>query len=376
MPRPHTRVLLGIALVIVCLLVVRPEATRAAAGIALPAPPGSEWQILAGYNTVTHSAADKGDPYAIDLERVDAPTSGSQVLAPFAGTVSYTSASCLSIRDSGGTVALLCHVFPFAGIRGRTVGRGQPVATVAPPGEANNNGTAHIHMALTTGGTNIPFTGAYALEGRDFPATTAPNAYSGERVSSSNVAVSSVDAGADQRVRAGVRVTLTATPSEPGALIGWSQLAGPAVQLAVSGATATFTAPSTLGTLQFQAEAFDSAQRLTRDTVTVDVTSTATAASTATVTASGATSSTSAARLVSGGIPGSGFGLVVFSGGTTDALLAATGCPRATAAFWTTDAGRFVVYIPATTVAAVNAGWRALYPAAIPANTAILGKCR
>ena len=346
MPRPHTRVLLGIALVIVCLLVVRPEATRAAAGIALPAPPGSEWQILAGYNTVTHSAADKGDPYAIDLERVDAPTSGSQVLAP------------------------------FAGIRGRTVGRGQPVATVAPPGEANNNGTAHIHMALTTGGTNIPFTGAYALEGRDFPATTAPNAYSGERVSSSNVAVSSVDAGADQRVRAGVRVTLTATPSEPGALIGWSQLAGPAVQLAVSGATATFTAPSTLGTLQFQAEAFDSAQRLTRDTVTVDVTSTATAASTATVTARGATSSTSAARLVSGGIPGSGFGLVVFSGGTTDALLAATGCPRATAAFWTTDAGRFVVYIPATTVAAVNAGWRALYPAAIPANTAILGKCR
>lgn len=373
MARPCWRALIGLALAAACLLAPRATATDAAAGLALPAPAGTEWQIPRRLQHATYSAADKGDPYAIDLERVDAPTSGTTVLAPIAGTVSYTSASCLSIRDGSGTVVLLCHVFPSAGIRGRTVGRGQPVATVALPGEANNNGTSHIHMALTSGGISIPFTGAYAVEGRDCPATTAPNAYSGERFTSSNVPLSSVDAGADQRVRTGVRVTLTATPSEPRALLGWSQLGGPAVQLAISGATATFTAPAASATLEFQAEAFDSAQRLSRDTVTVEVSTTIPISASATVTAAG--TSAGAARLVSGNIPAGGFGLVVFSGGTADALLAATGCPRQTAAFWTTTAGRFVVYIPATTVAAVNADWRALYPTALPANAAILGKC-
>lgn len=297
------------------------------------------------------------------------------MLAPFAGTVSYTSASCLRVRDPGGTVALLCHVFPFAGIRGRPVARGQAVATVAQPGEANNNGAAHIHMAFTSGGTSIPFAGAYALDGRELPATPAPNAYCGERFTSSDVRTSSVDAGADQRVRAGARVTLTATPSDPGALVRWSQIAGPAVQFQLSGATATFTAPVS-GTLQFQAEVFDSAQRLTRDIVTVEVSATTTTSTRATPSLTAGASSTTASRLVGGTTPAAGFGLVVFSGGTVDALLTATGCPRANAAFWTTSAGRFVVYIPATTVIAVNADWRAFYPSTLPVNAAILGKCR
>jgi hypothetical protein len=375
MARPRALALCALAVLGLALaMVAKPAPLGAAAVVALPAPAGSEWQVLAGYNTVTHSAVDGGDPYAVDLQRLDAPTEGSPVLAPFAGTVSYTSSSCLSVRDGRGTVVLLCHVFPYAGIRGRTVAQGQPLATVAPPGQANNNGTAHIHMALSQSsggrtGANIPFSGEYALEGRELPATGAPNAYYGERFVSSNALRSSVDAGPDQRVRPGAQVTLTAAPSDPAALVGWSQVGGPAVQLTLRGAVATFTAPSGNATLQFQAEAFDAAQRLSRDTVTVEVSST--------IPISAPVSTSGSARLISGSIPAAGgFGLVVFSGGSADALLAASGCPRQTAAFWVTSGGRFVVFIPGTTVVAVNAGWDALYPSGLPAGAAILGKCR
>jgi len=42
MPRRHARTLAAIALAVACAIGTRPEATRVAAGVALPAPPGSE----------------------------------------------------------------------------------------------------------------------------------------------------------------------------------------------------------------------------------------------------------------------------------------------------------------------------------------------
>ena len=75
-------------------------------------------------------------------------------------------------------------------------------------------------------------------------------------------------------------------------------------------------------------------------------------------------------------LPGSGFALFVFSGGTGTQLLAASGCPAATAAFWATSArGEFVTYVPGARIALVNAEWEAMFPRGIPADTALLGRC-
>ncbi len=83
-----------------------------------------------------------------------------------------------------------------------------------------------------------------------------------------------------------------------------------------------------------------------------------------------------AGTISSGTVPATGFGLVVFGGGTTAQLVTASKCPAATAAFFATTAGGFVVYVPGTTIAAVNADFLALFPAGnIAAGTAFLGKC-
>jgi len=59
-------------------------------------------------------------------------------------------------------------------------------------------------------------------------------------------------------------------------------------------------------------------------------------------------------RIVSGSIPSDGgFGLIVYSGGTFDDLVVASGCPASRVAFWFTVGGQFVVFVPGTTVGAV-----------------------
>jgi len=78
-----------------------------------------------------------------------------------------------------------------------------------------------------------------------------------------------------------------------------------------------------------------------------------------------------------GPVPARGFGLFVFAGGSTAQLLAASGCPVGSAAFWVSDGrGDFVVWVPGTAVGAVNAPWLTLYPNGLPPNTAVLGRCR
>ena len=81
-------------------------------------------------------------------------------------------------------------------------------------------------------------------------------------------------------------------------------------------------------------------------------------------------------KIVSGTIPATGgAGLIVFGGGSREELFTASGCPKATAAFWTSQNGTFVTYIPAATVAVVNAAWDEVFPNGIPAGTALIGRC-
>lgn len=167
----------------------------AATPLLLPAAAGTLWQVAAGYNTVTHSPADGNDAYALDIVRADAPTEGTPVLAPIEGVVSFTSASCVSITDAQRTTVLLCHLFPVANLRGKAVARGALLGVVAPAGQANNNGLAHIHIALRSGTrAPLPFDGAYVFDGAALPATAATNAHGGATFASTNAAALSVEA--------------------------------------------------------------------------------------------------------------------------------------------------------------------------------------
>jgi hypothetical protein len=82
-------------------------------------------------------------------------------------------------------------------------------------------------------------------------------------------------------------------------------------------------------------------------------------------------------RILSGSVPGDGgFGIVVYSGGTYDELVTAAGCPVARVAFWVTVSGTFIVYVPGTTVGAVNAPFEGAFPnRTIPPFTPFIGRC-
>jgi uncharacterized protein YraI len=85
-----------------------------------------------------------------------------------------------------------------------------------------------------------------------------------------------------------------------------------------------------------------------------------------------------AGKIESGFIPlAGGFGLIVFGGGTTAQLVAASGCPVATAAFWATNSdGSFDVYVAGTQVVSVNAVWNARFGHSLPTGTPLLGRCQ
>ena len=166
---------------------------RAAGGVPIPAEAGTQWEIVAGYNTGTHSDADGGDRQAIDLVRTDAATAGSAVLAPTSGSISYASSDCLSIRDAAGMEHLLCHIQPAAGLRrGSQVVIGEHVGTVWADGLGNNGGLAHIHYAVHHSrgsgymGETVPFTGAYAIEGVELRDGSDFNLHGGVAFTSTN----------------------------------------------------------------------------------------------------------------------------------------------------------------------------------------------
>ena len=70
-----------------------------------------------------------------------------------------------------------------------------------------------------------------------------------------------------------------------------------------------------------------------------------------------------------------GFGLFVFGGGSAEQLVAASGCPTVSSAFWATVNGTFVPFIPGTAITAVNAAFNAAFPNGIPAGTPLIGRC-
>lgn len=166
---------------------------RAEGGVPIPAPAGTTWNIIAGYNTATHSDADRGDPHAIDIVRTDASTDWTPVLSPVDGVVTWRDDNCMTIRDANGYAHLLCHLAPHEHVqRGIEVDIGDEVGQVFPAGYDANGGVAHIHYAIhhTYGGgylaRSIPFTGQYAIEGRELHYTDEYNLHAGVEFTSTN----------------------------------------------------------------------------------------------------------------------------------------------------------------------------------------------
>ncbi|MEI6665255.1 MAG: Ig domain-containing protein [Chloroflexota bacterium] len=81
--------------------------------------------------------------------------------------------------------------------------------------------------------------------------------------------------------------------------------------------------------------------------------------------------------LAAGAVPPSGgFGLIVYTGGTVQQLVTATGCPVSTMALWSVSNGTFVIYVPGTSNSTVNATFLASFPnGELPADTPLIAKC-
>jgi hypothetical protein len=353
-----------VALYVIAALTASP-ASAAETMLSFPAPAGTRWAVLAGYNTVTHSTADGGDVYAIDLHRTDAPTANTPVLAPISGTVRFVSSSCATIRDAAGTSVLMCHILVPQSLRNQTVVRGQRLGVVAPPGEAGNNGASHIHMALTLNGPQ-PFVGLYTLEGVALPATTTPNAYADTSFLSTNREVASVDAGADVSVRPGTAVTLSAqatNPSGAGLSYAWSQVSGTAVAIASNGPTATFTAPTRTGTLQFRVAVTDGTPDVVMDTVSVTVSNSSPTPTPVAVVQTGRFASTPV-------FTGTGQALAVFRSGTVAQLEAAARGAGASGVWVQDSAGRYQLLI-LDGATFIRDSFVAQFPAGFPGDLAV-----
>ena len=349
----------------------RAEATHG----VLRFPSEGRWEVLAGYNTATHTGED---PYALDLWRLDAATGGSKLLSPVSGRIRFAGGDCIGIEDDHDATIHICHVFPASGLDRRDyVEAGQVIGSVAPDGLAGNNGVAHIHIAVFVNGRTVPFTGAYALEGVEFAATSAFNAHYGRVITSGAVATGgttsnsiAVDVGEDLEVDPGATVTLTAQVGGATDILEyeWHQVSGPTVDFSDSGRSISFIAPDDPGTaLIFRVIAVSTFQRTGTDSIVVAVGADGESPAPAPSGGSG--------EIVGGSVPSSGFGLIVFGGGSSQELIAAAGCPVSAARFWATSGGGFLVYIPGTQVAAVNAAWESRFASGIPELTPLLARC-
>ncbi|MEZ4530773.1 MAG: SH3 domain-containing protein [Thermomicrobiales bacterium] len=137
---------------------------------------GGSWTIIQGYNGGTHNGQTY--MYSFDLQRTDGEqaTIGQPVYAPASGTVLWTSGGLLIGMGNGYGIALF-HITLSPGITsGTVVTQGQQVGTISGPGGTGYQVTPHVDMTLwelpNGGGTpriSTPYTGQFAISGREFP---------------------------------------------------------------------------------------------------------------------------------------------------------------------------------------------------------------
>ena len=169
------------------------EAADRGGGLIWPVPSG-RWTIMQGYNGSSHQDQNSTWQYyySLDLVRSDGDSAGQPVLAPATGTVRWLDPSSggISIDIGNGHAVALFHVAVDPGLRdGMPVQQGQTIGRISGPGGPGFAGTPHVHFTLwqTTDGGNwsrdaVPFTGRYAIAGREFPDIGGSNQYRGTEI--------------------------------------------------------------------------------------------------------------------------------------------------------------------------------------------------
>jgi len=165
-------------------------AQAATGSLVAPFDQGQTWYICQGYNqpNVTHHDGQSAKSrYGLDLVAGSGcnttASTGLNVRAPMAGTVSWSSSSgSLCINTTDGRSITLTHI--SASVTSGSVSAGQVVGTVAGPSASSppyNGGVAHIHLQMWsspgcwgTGNGGIPFDDAHGAR-----ICGAPNLYSG-----------------------------------------------------------------------------------------------------------------------------------------------------------------------------------------------------
>ena len=168
-----------------------PEAARReSTGIAWPMT-GGEWEVVQGYNTGTHT--NRSDfaqyKYSLDWARVDGDTAGQPVFAPVSGTVQWIdrgSGGMLVDAGNGYGVAVFHVTLDRDLASGGTVAQGQRIGSISGPGGEGYMSMAHVDISVwrLSGRSHesVPFVGANAIAGREFPDAGGANQHMGATV--------------------------------------------------------------------------------------------------------------------------------------------------------------------------------------------------
>lgn len=152
---------------------------------------GGTWTISQGYNGSSHQ--DNNDLwqylYSFDIVPNSGDAAGQPVYSPVNGTIKWFDPSTggISIDMGGGLAFALFHMEVDGSLKvGDKLIQGQHIGEISAPGGGGNGGFPHLHMTVwsTNDGGNwdrhaIPFTGAAAISGREFPADGSSQQYTG-----------------------------------------------------------------------------------------------------------------------------------------------------------------------------------------------------
>lgn len=152
---------------------------------------GGEWTISQGYNGFSHYNGGGGYQYAyaFDLARTDGGSAWQPVYSPVTGTVRWTEQASggITIDMGNGYAVALFHLTVNGWKPGDRIEQGDDLGTISGPGGPGYvDNFAHVHMTVweTSDGGNwsriaVPFTGANAISGQDFPASGAFSEWAG-----------------------------------------------------------------------------------------------------------------------------------------------------------------------------------------------------
>jgi hypothetical protein len=166
------------------------SASGESTGIAWPFA-GGEWKVVQGYNNGTHT--NRSDfaqyKYSLDWARVDGDTAGEPVFAPVSGTVQWVdrgSGGMLVDAGNGYGVAVFHVTLDRDLASGETVAQGQRIGTISGPGGDGYMSMAHIDITVWRlagrSHESVPFVGANAIAGQEFPDTGGANQHMGATV--------------------------------------------------------------------------------------------------------------------------------------------------------------------------------------------------